>query len=270
MDGPDLVRRVAAGVLAVAVSGWLSTLSYGAGGGLTASASTGPAPKAGKRPAAGSGAAKPSAPVRAPLPVDCARAKCVALTFDDGPTESTATLLDILAARRVRATFFLIGQNAAEHPELVRREVEAGHEIANHSYTHADLGRASEEKVMSELTRTQEAVQRASGVTPVLLRPPYGSTSRRLTSITRRMNMAQILWTVDPLDWAVRNSRSVERRVMKAAAPGNVVLMHDIHPTTVAAVPRIIDRLAARGFVFVTVTELFGGRLTPGKKYVQR
>ncbi|WP_242906055.1 polysaccharide deacetylase family protein [Actinomadura terrae] len=202
--------------------------------------------------------------------VDCARAKCVALTFDDGPMESTPKLLDILAARRVRATFFLIGKNAAERPELVRREYAAGHEIANHSYTHADLGHAPEEKVDAELTGTQEAIRRAIGMTPVLLRPPYGSTGKRLTSITRRMGLAQVLWTVDPLDWAVRDSRSVERRVMRSVRPGDVVLMHDIHPTTVAAVPKILDRLEEEGYVFVTVTELFGGTMTPGKVYAQR
>ncbi|WP_306434460.1 polysaccharide deacetylase family protein, partial [Actinomadura roseirufa] len=203
-------------------------------------------------------------------PPDCARLRCVALTFDDGPAESTGRLLDVLAARQVRATFFLIGENAAAHPEMVRREVAAGHEVANHSYTHADLGRASQKKIMSELTRTQDAVRRASGVTPVLLRPPYGSTSRRLTRDARRLGLSQILWTVDPLDWEIRDTGSVERRVMKEVRPGNVVLMHDIHPTTVAAVPRILDRLSAKGYVFVTVTELFGGELVPGEQYVQR
>ncbi|WP_308166130.1 polysaccharide deacetylase family protein [Actinomadura sp. NEAU-AAG7] len=202
--------------------------------------------------------------------VDCARARCVALTFDDGPVESTAKLLDILAERRIRATFFLIGKNAAERPDMVRREYAAGHEIANHSYTHADLGHAPEKMVDAELTGTQEAIRRAIGVAPVLLRPPYGSTGRRLTSKTRRMGLAQVLWTVDPLDWQIRDSRAVERRVMKSVRPGDVVLMHDIHPTTVAAVPRILDRLERDGYVFVTVTELFGGTMTPGKIYAQR
>jgi len=216
--------------------------------------------------------ASPATPAPSPAGdgVDCGRLKCVALTFDDGPMGSTPRLLDILAARHVRATFFLVGRNAAEHPELVRRERDAGHEIANHSYTHADLGRASDAKIMSELTRTQEAVRRATGVAPVLLRPPYGSTGKRLASIARRMNLAQILWTVDPLDWENRDSGAVERRVMKSVEPGNVVLLHDIHPTTVAAVPRILDRLKAQGFVFVTVSELFRGRLTAGKTYVRR
>ncbi|WUI01809.1 polysaccharide deacetylase family protein [Spirillospora sp. NBC_00431] len=249
-------------MLAIAICGWLSTLAPAAEQVELAKARRhGPPPP--KEP----GRAPKPAPK--PPPPDCARLKCVALTFDDGPAESTVELLDILAARKVKATFFLIGQNAAEHPDLVRREHEAGHELADHSYSHADLGRASEEKILSELTRTQDAIRRASGVTPVMLRPPYGSTSKRLTRITRRMGLAQVLWTVDPQDWDSRDTEDVERRVLKAAKPGHIVLMHDIHRTTVKAVPKIIDRLAARGYVFVTVSELFGGRLTPGKEYVQ-
>lgn len=260
MDGLDLVRRGAAAVLAASVFGLLSTLTPGPGQvGLAASRS-----KAARLVAE----PKPEAPPKPPPP-DCASLKCVALTFDDGPAESTGELLDILAARNVKATFFLIGENAAEHPELVRREHAAGHEIADHSYTHADLGRASRQEILSELNRTQDAIRRASGVTPVLLRPPYGSTSGRLKKITRGMGLAQVMWTVDPLDWEHRDTEYVEKRVLKAVKPGHIVLLHDIHPTTVKAVPKIVDELAERGYVFVTVSELFGGRLTPGKEYVQ-
>lgn len=261
MGGPDLVRRVAAAVLAAAMCGWLSTLGP-AGERVRLTAAQGGASASEPEP-------QPPKPAPKPPPPDCTRVKCLALTFDDGPAESTAELLDILAARNVRATFFLIGENAAEHPDLVRREHAAGHELADHSYTHADLGRASKKKILSELTRTQDAIRRASGVTPVLLRPPYGSTSERLSKITRRMGLAQVLWTVDPADWEHRDTEDVERRVLKSVKPGSIVLLHDIHPTTVRAVPEIIDRLTAEGYVFVTVSELFGGRLTPGEEYVQ-
>ncbi|MDL4815806.1 polysaccharide deacetylase family protein [Actinomadura opuntiae] len=261
MDGPILVRRAAAAVLAATVCGALSTLGPGPQRvGLAAASAPAPVPKH-----RGSAGAQHGAVAR----VDCRRVKCVALTFDDGPAESTGRLLDILAAHHVRATFFIVGEQAAKYPELVRREHEAGHQIADHSYTHADLGRASRKKILSELTRTQEAIRRASGITPDMLRPPYGSVSKRLTAITRRMGLAQVLWTVDPLDWEHRDTRYVERRVLKAVRPGYIVLMHDIHPTTVDAVPSIIEKLAARGYAFVTVPELFGGSLTPGEEYVQ-
>ncbi|TYB38800.1 polysaccharide deacetylase family protein [Actinomadura chibensis] len=261
MDGPVLVRRAAAAVLAAAICGWLSTFAPGAERvELTAAHGRGPDHKAPKRP--------PEPPK--PPPPDCARAKCVALTFDDGPSESTAELLDILAARKVRATFFLIGENVVKRPDLVRREHDAGHEIADHSYTHADLGRASKKQTLSELTRTQDAIRQASGYTPVLLRPPYGSTSKRLAELTRELGLAQVLWSVDPVDWEHRDTGYVERRVLKAVKPGDIVLMHDIHPTTVKAVPEIIDRLAGEGYTFVTVPELFGGRLIPGEEYDRR
>ncbi|GAA4242839.1 polysaccharide deacetylase family protein [Actinomadura meridiana] len=260
MDGPNLVRKGAAAVLAAAICAWLSTLGQVAGrAGLVAAGSEGSLPAApGPKP-------KPKKP-----PPDCGRVKCLALTFDDGPAESTGELLGILASRNVKATFFLIGENAAKYPELVRRELQGGHEVADHSYTHADLGRAPRKKILSELTRTQDAIRRASGFTPVMLRPPYGSTSKRLTEITRNMGLAQVMWTVDPADWEHRDTKYVERRVLKSAKPGAIVLMHDIHPTTVRAVPKIIDGLAAQGYVFVTVSELFGGRLTPGEEYVRR
>ncbi|HEU5028818.1 MAG TPA: polysaccharide deacetylase family protein [Spirillospora sp.] len=266
MDGPIAVRRAAAAVLAATVCGALSTLGPGPPrvGLAAASAPAGGAGHAGRK-----SAPRRQAPPPAPPRVDCLRAKCVALTFDDGPAESTGRLLDILAAHHVRATFFIVGEQAAKFPELVRREHEAGHQIADHSYTHADLGRASTKKIMSELTRTQEAIRRASGFTPTMLRPPYGSLSKRLTAITTRMGLAQVLWTVDPLDWEHHDTKYVERRVLKAVRPGYIVLMHDIHPTTVAAVPTIIEKLAAQGYSFVTVPELFGGTLTPGKEYLR-
>ncbi|WP_243719081.1 polysaccharide deacetylase family protein [Actinomadura sp. 7K534] len=254
-----MVRRAAAAVLAVAVCGWLSTLAPHDGPlRLTAAKSKAPERKA--------EAPKPQ-PKPPPPPPDCTRVKCLALTFDDGPAESTGELLDILAARKVRATFFLVGKNVAERPDLVRREHAAGHELADHGYTHADLGRAPKEKIVSELTRTQDAIRNASGVTPGLLRPPYGSTSKLLARVTREMGMAQVLWTVDPFDWRHRDSDDIERRVVKQVKPGSIVLLHDIHRTTVRAVPGIIDKLAAKGYVFVTVTELLGGKLTPGKEY---
>jgi peptidoglycan/xylan/chitin deacetylase (PgdA/CDA1 family) len=209
-------------------------------------------------------------PKPAPEPVDCRKAKCVALTFDDGPMGSTSRLLDILARHKVKATFFLVGRNVETYPQLVRREAAEGHELANHSYSHADLGRSSSAKVASELERTQHAIRRASGVTPVLMRPPYGSTDKQVASVTRRLKLAQVLWTVDPLDWQNRDSERVERKVVGGARNGHIVLMHDIHPTTVDAVPLIIKRLAAKGYVFVTVSELYGAPLTPGKKYIER
>ncbi|PRX02246.1 UNVERIFIED_ORG: peptidoglycan/xylan/chitin deacetylase (PgdA/CDA1 family) [Actinomadura viridilutea] len=259
------IQKSAAAVAVTAFFGWLSALE-------PTPEHAGPSvPVAVLR-----GEAAPRAPERVPTPtptptprVDCTRAKCVALTFDDGPAPGTAKLLNILARQNVKATFFLIGRNVATHPDLVRREVAEGHEVANHSWSHADLGRASVAKVEGELARTQHAIRKAAHVTPVLMRPPYGSTDARVAGIARRMKLAQVLWAVDPLDWRDRDTRLVERRVLKAVRPGMIVLLHDIHGTTVEAVSPIIERLRADGYTFVTVSQLFGRPLTPGEEYVE-
>ena len=199
--------------------------------------------------------------------IDCAKAKCIALTFDDGPMPDTARLLRMLKERGVRATFFLVGEMVREHPELVREELADGHELGDHSWNHANLPTLSAAGVRSQLSRTQDAVQKAAGVAPQVFRPPYGSTNGRVGAIARQFKLPQILWEVDPLDWRDRNTATVERRVVRGARRGDIVLMHDIHPTTVSAVPTILDRLTKEGFTFVTVTELFGGNLIPGHRY---
>ncbi|MBX6769043.1 MAG: polysaccharide deacetylase family protein [Actinomadura rubrobrunea] len=261
------IQKSAAAVAVTAFFGWLSALE-------PTPVHAGPSvPVAVLR-----GGTAPPAPERVPSPtptptptprVDCTRAKCVALTFDDGPAPGTGRLLNILARQNVKATFFLIGRNAATYPDLVRREVAEGHEVANHSWSHTDLGRSSRAKVESELARTQNAIRKAGGVTPVLMRPPYGSTDERVAGIARRMKLAQVLWAVDPFDWRDRNTRLVERRVLKAVRPGMIVLLHDIHGTTVEAVSPIIERLRADGYTFVTVSQLFGKQMTPGEVYVE-
>ncbi|GAA1540574.1 hypothetical protein GCM10009678_23710 [Actinomadura kijaniata] len=273
-------HRWCAAAAALTACGWLSTLQAAtaddarAPAGLAANGrdATRAAPQGRPHDGAQGTAAPQAAPTTPPRPrkTDCKKAKCVALTFDDGPMAPTAKLLDILARHQARATFFMVGRNVESRPDLLRRELAAGHELANHSYTHVDLGRSSAAKVHAELSRTQAAIKHATGVTPTLMRPPYGSTDGTVASVSRRLGLAQILWTVDPLDWKDRDSRQVEQRVLRATRPGHIVLLHDIHPSTVAAVPAILQRLSAKGYVFVTVSELYGRPLTPGKKYVER
>ncbi|MFI0355641.1 polysaccharide deacetylase family protein [Actinomadura sp. 9N407] len=272
--GARVARRWAAMAAGAVVCGWLSTLTPATStmAARTAERHAANTVAAGK-PGPGAEVKPTSTPEPEPTPKpppDCRKVKCVALTFDDGPMGSTARLLDMLAAHQVKATFFLVGRNVEQYPELVRREAAEGHELANHSYSHADLGRSSTAKVTSELERTQRAIRRAAGVTPVLMRPPYGSTDKQVAAVTRRLELAQVLWTLDPLDWRFRDSGRVERKVVGGTRQGHIVLMHDIHSTTVDAVPLIIKRLAEKGYVFVTVSELYGKPLTPGKKYIER
>jgi peptidoglycan/xylan/chitin deacetylase (PgdA/CDA1 family) len=204
-------------------------------------------------------------------PVDCDDTKCVALTFDDGPIEDTARLLKMLDEYNAKATFFVVGKMVEENPSMVKREAAAGHEIGNHSWSHANLTAMSDGAIRSELSRTQKAVEKAAGVTPTLFRPPYRFTNRRVAAVAKSFHLPQILWQVDSEDWKNRNADVLVRRVLAGTRRGGVVLMHDIHPTSISAVPRILSELARKGFRFVTVSELLLGRkIKPGREYDQR
>ena len=182
----------------------------------------------------------------------------VAMTFDDGPHGSlTPKLLDLLAAHHMKVTFFVIGQNAAEHPEIVRRAAREGHEIGNHSWSHPNLGKTSDDAVRNELQKTDDVIAAAIGKRPTLMRPPYGSlTARQKRWIHDDFGYRIILWDVDPLDWKRPGPSVVCNRIVKEAKPGSIILSHDIHPGTIEAMPATFDQLQAKGFKFVTVSEL--------------
>src|SRR6266481_3885955 len=182
----------------------------------------------------------------------------IALTFDDGPSAAlTPKLLDLLAARHIKATFFVIGENVAEHPEIVARAAREGHEIANHSWSHPNLAKMSQESVRSQLQRTDDAIKSATGKSPTLLRPPYGSiTDHEKKWIHDQYGYDIILWDVDPLDWKRPGPAVVRNRILKETRAGSIVLSHDIHPGTIEAMPSTFDELEAKGFKFVTVSEL--------------
>lgn len=199
--------------------------------------------------------------------INCKRVRCVALTYDDGPGQYTGHLLDILAEYHAKATFFVVGQMvAAEGPYNLRRMVREGHEIGNHTWSHAQLTALSDAGVQGELSRTQQIVHHATGRWMSIMRPPYGATNQRVSAVARRKGLAQILWSLDTMDWRDRDSLVVTQRAIRAAR-GSVVLMHDIHPTTVEAAPQVLERLTAAGYTFVTLSELYGKALTPGREY---
>src|SRR5713101_5996864 len=182
----------------------------------------------------------------------------IAMTFDDGPSATlTPKLLDLLAAHHIKATFFVIGENVAEHPEIVERAAHEGHEIGNHSWSHPNFAKMSDEGVRRELRRTDDAIKSAIGARPTLLRPPYGSlTARQKRWIHDEFGYQIILWDVDPLDWKRPGPAVVCNRILKETRAGSIVLSHDIHPGTIEAMPRTFDQLEAKGFKFVTVSEL--------------
>jgi peptidoglycan-N-acetylglucosamine deacetylase len=145
----------------------------------------------------------------------------------------------------------------AEHPEIVQREVREGHEVANHSWSHPNLAKMSDAAVRDQLQKTDEAIRSAIDHRPTLLRPPYGSiTGRQKKWINQEFGYKIVLWDVDPLDWRRPGPSVVCNRIVKLTRAGSIVLAHDIHPGTIEAMPCVLNELEAKGFKFVTVSEL--------------
>ena len=178
----------------------------------------------------------------------------LALTFDDGPDPRyTPKLLDGLAERGVRASFFLTGENAEKYPELVERMQEEGHLIGNHTYSHLQLTRDNREQFRGELVRTNGIIKEITGEEAVYVRPPYGSWDK---SFEDELNMFPVLWNIDPLDWCTSNASAVVDRVLSRIKENAVILMHDEYASTVSAALRIVDVLQEEGYEFVTVDEI--------------
>ena len=201
-------------------------------------------------------APKPAPAVPAPAPTT--GNKVIALTFDDGPGPYTAHLLDVLDQYGAKATFFLIGSKVSSQANVVRSIHARGHQLGNHSWSHPELPKLPVDQIAGEIDRTNDAIKQATGVTPAILRPPYGAVNGVVLEQLRLRGMSSILWSVDTRDWADRNSDIVCSRAVAGARPGAVILMHDIHQTSVGAVPCILSALKQQGYSFVTVQGLIG------------
>lgn len=178
----------------------------------------------------------------------------IALTFDDGPSAAwTPALLDGLKERGVKATFFLIGENADKNPEIVKRMAEEGHLIGNHTYHHVELTKVSENEARLELADTSAVIVRITGKEPEYMRPPFGAWQRKLE---REIQMLPVLWTIDPLDWTTENQDEIVNKVVTEAEENDIILLHDCYKSSIEAGLRIVDILQEEGFVFVTVDEL--------------
>ena len=199
---------------------------------------------------------KPEPAPAAPTPAPTTGNKVIALTFDDGPGPYTAHLLDILDQYGAKATFFLIGSKVSGQASVVRSIQARGHQLGNHSWSHPELPKLSVDQIAGEIDRTNEAIRQATGVKPSILRPPYGAVNGVVLEQLRLRNMSSILWSVDTRDWADRNSQIVCSRAVAGARPGAVILMHDIHQTSVNAVPCILSSLKQQGYSFVTIQRL--------------
>ncbi|MFI7392065.1 polysaccharide deacetylase family protein [Streptomyces tendae] len=186
----------------------------------------------------------------------------VGLTFDDGPSGSTQSLLNALRQNGLRATMFNQGQYAAQNPSLVRAQVDAGMWVANHSYTHPHMTQLSQAQMDSEISRTQQAIASAGGGTPKLFRPPYGETNATLRSVEAKYGLTEVIWDVDSQDW---NNASTDAIVQAVSRLGNgqVILMHDWPANTLAAIPRIAQTLANKGLCSGMISPQTGRAVAP-------
>ncbi|MFC8721972.1 polysaccharide deacetylase family protein [Kitasatospora sp. NPDC057198] len=200
--------------------------------------------------------------------VDCARVKCIALTFDGSPGEPTGAVMDLLARYGAVGTFFLEGRDVAGNAEVVRRIAREGHEIGDHTWNHPRLTEVGDAEVRAELDRTADVIEGVTGRRPTLMRPPEGRTDDRVSRISRELGMAQVLWTVTARDYATDDSALIARRVLDGAARDGIVLLHPLHKGTVPALPAVLEGLAGQGYTFVTVGELLApGVAEPGVIY---
>lgn len=251
----DLVVRFASGSLghedaqaravvlpAAVVSRWLSSRGWAA-----QRASVSPQGVAGQRVMD-----HPEAP--AVRQIDCAVEKCVALTFDDGPGPFTPQLLDTLKDKEVPATFFVLGSLGMVDSNTVRRAVAEGHEVSNHTWSHPLLTHLTRPQAVKQVEDANAALKQITGVRPTLFRPPYGG---RNATLDGAIEHPTVLWSVDTNDWRDQEPGKVLGEVKRAVRPGSIVLMHDIHASTVASIPAVVDYLKGEGYTLVTVSEMF-------------
>lgn len=181
--------------------------------------------------------------------------KMVAITFDDGPHgTNTQKILDILDNHNAKATFFMLGQNVNSNKEIVKDVYTRGNEIGIHTWSHPQLTKLSEESIRNEVKNTSDAIYNITGYRPTLVRPPYGSFNITVKNVLKDYSL--ILWNIDSLDWKSRDEKQIVPLVMNDVEDGDIILLHDIHSTTVPAVEKIVNQLDEQGYQMVTASEL--------------
>lgn len=201
---------------------------------------------------------------------DCSQHLCIALSFDDGPSEHTNDLLQTLAKSQVKASFFTLGINASRYPDVVKRLAAEGHEAGIHTWSHFNLNRLSSSQINHEIESSLNLTHELTGSRPVVMRPPFGIFSDLVSQIAKNHNLALVLWSIDPHDWKTSDSQTICNHVLAHAHRNGIILMHDVYGQSVAAVGCIVDGLSQRGFRIVTVGELFNHQLVPGQVYYRR
>lgn len=205
--------------------------------------------------------------VKAKCKVVVGNFKYMAVTFDDGPSPYTKKLVDSLKKYNYNSTFFVVGQYVTAKKSVLKESFNNGNEIGSHSYDHAKLTSLSESDIKSEFSKTKSVVKSAIGIYPTLIRPPYGSFN---DTVSKLADVPMIYWSVDTLDWKNRNVDYVYKEIIKSANKGEIILLHDSHPTSVDGFIKALPELNKKGYELVTVSELFKlnkKSLKPGTMY---
>lgn len=177
----------------------------------------------------------------------------VALTYDDGPSPNTATILDVLEENHAVATFFVVGSRLEDYPDTVKRQVELGNEIGNHTWEHKYLSQLSKKGMKSQIRKTIKKLEEMTGYTSKITRPPGGFVN---DDVKENVGQPLIMWNVDTLDWQTRNAKKTVNAVFNDLDDGDIILMHDLYETTAEATKTIVPRLIKKGFQLVTVSEM--------------
>ncbi len=180
--------------------------------------------------------------------------KQIAITFDDGPNpDYTMKLLKGLKKRGVKATFFVLGEEVERYPDILKATYDDGHMIGVHSYQHVNFGQIGDAAALEQVEKTQQAIYDVTGEYTGYIRPPYGCWKKELD---QELPMIEVLWDIDPLDWATKDADTVVQRVLQKIPNGSIILLHDASESSVSAAFTIIDTLQKQGYEFVTVEEL--------------
>jgi peptidoglycan/xylan/chitin deacetylase (PgdA/CDA1 family) len=194
----------------------------------------------------------------------------VALTFDDGPSQYTEHVVDLLETYDCRATFCMLGERIKAQTDRTRRVAAQGSQIVGHSWDHQSFTAISKKKVKRQLQKTDDAIKAITGEKPKMYRPPYGAINKSVRKISKKQRLSMLMWSVDTLDWKYRNEAKILKKIQKDVADGKIILLHDIHETTTNSMDSVIPWLQSAGYELVTVAELMyyrGDTVKPGQVY---
>ena len=193
------------------------------------------------------------------LPIYCVQRdqKMVAISFDAAwGNEDTQELIDIMDRYDITATFFVVGSWVDKYPESVKALSDAGHEVMNHSDSHAHMSQLSTQEIVADLNACNDKIEAVTGVRPTLVRPPYGEYDDHVINAVRSMGMEPIQWDVDSLDWKDLSASEITQRVVNKVQPGSIVLFHNAALHTPEALPGIIETLLQEGYTFVPISQI--------------